>query len=201
MKKTLSIALLAISLSACKKNDHQPTSYEVNSTVSTIQWKGSATDHFHVGSFDLEGNLTVTGTTVTGGDFTIPISSITDNDLPDPLRQKLLDDLKSANFFNLVVYPQSKFHITAVARYMGGDTSAVPGANYLITGDFTMIGETHSQSFPAMISMTGDSLKTEATFKLDRTKWGMNIYNDPAQALYIYPDVAISLHVRADKIN
>jgi polyisoprenoid-binding protein YceI len=164
-----------------------------------VEWKGSAKDHFYVGSFDLEENLTAVGATVTGGDFTIPISSITDDDLPDPLRQKLLDDLTSANFFNLVVYPQSKFHITAVVPYVGGDTSAVPGANYLVTGDFTMIGETHSQSFPAMISVTGDSLKTEATFKLDRTKWGMNIYTDPVQALYIYPDVDISLHVRAGK--
>ena len=199
MKKALFFALLTASFSACKKTDPQLTNYQVNSTDSKIQWKGSAKDHFHVGSFDLEGNLTVVGTTVTGGDFTIPISSITDDDLPDPLRQKLLDDLTSPNFFNLVVYPQSKFHITAVAPYRGGDTSAVPGANYLVTGDFTMIGETHPQSFPAMISVIGDSLKSEATFKLDRTKWGMKIYTDTADALYVYPDVDISLHVRAGR--
>ena len=201
MKKALFFALLTASFSACKKTDPQLANYQVNSTDSKIQWKGSAKDHFHVGSFDLEGNLTAVGATVTGGDFTIPISSITDDDLPDPLRQQLLDDLTSANFFNLVVYPQSKFHITAVVPYTGGDTSAVPGANYLVTGDFTMIGETHSQSFPAMISVTGDSVKSEATFKLDRTKWGMNIYTDTAQALYVYPGVDISLHVRAGKIK
>jgi len=197
----MSIALLVASMSACKKTHSQLNNYEVNSNTSSIQWKGSATDHFHVGSFDLNGNLTAVGTTVSGGDFTIPISSITNDDLPDPVKQKLLDDLKSVNFFNLVVYPQSKFHITAVVPYIGGDSSAVPGANYLVTGDFTMIGETHSQSFPAMISVTGDSLMIEAVFKLDRTKWGMNIYTDPTQALYIYPDVDISLHVRAGKVK
>lgn len=201
MKKIMSIALLVASMSACKKTHSQLNNYEVNSNTSSIQWKGSATDHFHVGSFDLNGNLTAVGTTVSGGDFTIPISSITNDDLPDPVKQKLLDDLKSVNFFNLVVYPQSKFHITAVVPYIGGDSSAVPGANYLVTGDFTMIGETHSQSFPAMISVTGDSLMIEAVFKLDRTKWGMNIYTDPTQALYIYPDVDISLHVRAGKVK
>ncbi|MDO6428978.1 YceI family protein [Flavitalea sp. BT771] len=201
MKKIMSIALLVASMSACKKNHSQPDNYEVNSATSSIQWKGSATDHFHVGSFDLTGNLTAVGTTVSGGDFTIPISSIADDDLPEPAKQKLLDDLKSANFFNLVVYPQSKFHITAVVPYTGGDTIAIPGANYLVTGDFTMIGETHSQSFPAMITVTGDSIMTEAVFKLDRTKWGMNIYTDPSQALYIYPGVDISLHVRAGKIK
>jgi polyisoprenoid-binding protein YceI len=199
MKKILSIALLIAAMSACKKNNPQVVDFEVNSTTSKIGWKGSATDHSHVGSFDLSGDVTTIDGVVTGGDFVIPISSIADNDLPDPLKQKLLDDLKSANFFNLVAYPQSKFHITAVTPYMGGDTSAVQGANYLVTGNFTMIGETHPLSFPAMITITGDSLKTEATFELDRTVWGMSIYNDPTQTLYIYPGVAVSLHIQAVK--
>jgi len=203
MKKVLSFALLIAALSACKKNDHQLSiyEYEVNDSISKIEWKGSATDHFHVGSFDLSGEVTTAGTVVKGGDFIIPISSITDYDLPDPVKQQLLDDLKSANFFNLAVHPESKFHITGVTPYMGGDSSAVADANYLVTGDFTMVGETHPLSFPAMISIIGDSLKTEAKFKLDRTKWGMNIYNDPTQNLYIYPDVEISLHVQAGKIK
>jgi len=198
MKKTLSFALLIATMLACKKT-HQASNYEINSTTSKIEWKGSATDHFHVGSFDLSGNLTVAGTAVKSGDFTIPISSIANYDLPDPVRQQLLDDLKSANFFNILIHPESKFQITDVEPYIGADTGAVQGANYLVTGDFTMIGETRHLSFPARISMTGDSLKTEATFKLDRTKWGMNIYTDSTQKLYIYPNVDISLHIQAGK--
>jgi len=198
MKKTVSFALLIATMSACKKM-HQATNYEINSTTSKIQWKGSATDHFHVGSFDLSGDLTVAGTVVKSGEFTIPISSIADYDLPDPVRQQLLDDLKSANFFNILIHPESKFQITDVEPYVGVDTGAVQGANYLVTGDFTMIGETHQLSFPAKITIAGDSLKTEATFKLDRTKWGMNIYTDSTQKLYIYPNVDISLHIQAGK--
>jgi polyisoprenoid-binding protein YceI len=201
MKRALSILLLIAAMSACKKTDRQSSNYQVNSNISKIEWKGSATDHFHVGSFDVSGNVTTTGKTVTGGDFTIPISSIADYDLPDPVKQQLLDDLKSANFFNLALHPESKFHIKAVSAYKGADSSAVPNANYLVTGDFTMIGETHELSFPAMISLTGDSLKTEAIFKLDRTKWGMNIYNDPTKPLYIYPDVNIALHIQAGRVK
>jgi len=199
MKKTVSFALLIAVMSACKKTDHPVSTYEINSNTSKIEWKGTPTDHFHVGSFDLSGDLTVAGTVVKSGEFTIPISSIADYDLPDPVRQQLLDDLKSANFFNILIHPESKFQITDVEPYVGADTGAVQGANYLVTGDFTMIGETHQLSFPAKITIAGDSLKTEATFKLDRTKWGMNIYTDSTQKLYIYPNVDISLHIQAGK--
>ena len=192
--------MLIAGMSACKKA-HQASSYAINSTTSKIEWKGTATDHFHVGSFDLTGNLTAAGTVVKSGDFTIPISSIANFDLQDPVRQQLLDDLKSANFFNILVHPESKFKITDVEPYAGADTGAVQGANYLVTGDFTMIGETHPLSFPAKITIAGDSLKTEATFKLDRTKWGMNIYTDSTQKLYIYPNVDITLQIQAGKTN
>jgi polyisoprenoid-binding protein YceI len=199
MKKALSIALLIAVLSACKKSDPQASQYEVNSTTSKIAWLGSAIDHYHIGAFALSGNVTTSGTTVTGGDFTIPISSIVDYDLQDPLRQQLLNDLKSANFFNIAVHPESKFHITKVTPYTGPDSIAVLGANYLVTGDFTMIGQTHQLSFPAKISITGDSLITVATFNLDRTQWGMTIYNDSTQKNYIYPAVGIDLEIQASK--
>ncbi|MCR8557845.1 YceI family protein [Mucilaginibacter sp. BJC16-A38] len=197
MKKTLSILLL-IGLSACTKDIQQPLTFVVNSSTSKIGWKGSASDHSHIGSFDLNGTvITNPDGTVKSGDFTIPVASIMDYDLTDPAKQQLLDDLKSANFFKIATYPDTKFHITGVAPYRGTDTSAVQGANYLMTGDFTMTGETHELSFPVKIGRTADSLKTEAKFKLDRTKWGMNIYNDPSKPLYIYPDVNISLHILA----
>jgi polyisoprenoid-binding protein YceI len=200
MKKSLLTIMLIATLSACKKSVQEPLTYLVNNTTSKIGWKGSASDHSHIGSFDLNGTvITNPDGTVKSGDFTIPVASIMDYDLTDPAKQQLLDDLKSANFFKIATYPDTKFHITGIAPYMGTDTTAVQGANYLLTGDFTMTGETHKLSFPVKISQAGDSLKTEAKFKLDRTKWGMNIYNDPSKPLYIYPDVDISLNIRAGR--
>jgi polyisoprenoid-binding protein YceI len=201
MKETLSILLL-IALSACTKDKPESLTYVVNSSTSKIGWKGSASDHSHIGSFDLNGTvITNPDGTVKSGDFTIPVASIMDYDLTDPAKQQLLDDLKSANFFKIATYPDTKFHIIGVAPYKGTDTSGVEGANYLLTGDFTMTGETHELSFPVKIDRTANSLKTEATFKLDRTKWGMNIYNDPSKPLYIYPDVNISLHILAARLK
>ncbi len=199
MKKLLTIIAIAMALTSCKKNEVQESSYEVNATTSKIEWKGSATDHSHIGAFSLKGTVTAKGQTIKSGSFSIPIASIMDYDLPDPAKTQLLNDLKSGNFFNVAMYPESGFNLTAIKPYSGNDTSAVSGANYLLTGDFTMIGQTHQVSFPAKIAFENDSLKTEAKFNLDRTKWGMNIYNDPSKPLYIYPNINISLHVRAAK--
>ena len=198
MKKLLSLAVLAATIVSCGTNEPKVANYKVNETVSKAEWKGSAPDHFHVGSFKVTGALTATGNgKVTGGDFVIPISSIQDYDLPDPVRQTLLADLKSPNFFNLVTHPDAKFHVTKAEPFSTGDTTAVTGANYMLTGDFSMIGQTHSISFPVKVETDGNGLSADAKFSLNRKQWGMNIYSDPSKPLYILPDVNIHLTVRA----
>jgi hypothetical protein len=201
MKNLLTIALLAFLFTSCKNNDLKDQNFKVNDAVSKAEWKGSAPDHFHVGSFKITGNLTasVEGL-VKSGEFVIPIASIQDFDLPDPVRQTLLADLKD-NFFKLAVNPTAKFQITEVQPYEptdpANDTTVVKNTNYMLTGNFTMLGQMHAISFPAKITASGDSLITEAKFSIDRTKWGMNNYNDPAQKLYILPQVNIHLSVHA----
>lgn len=198
MKCILLAGAVAALITGCKQVETSDLVFKVDEAASKIEWKGSATDHFHVGSFDVRGGIDAgPNGRIKGGEFTIPVASIVDYDLPDPVRQTLLDDLKSANFFNVAKYPDTNFKITKIDAYVGSDTSAVANANYLLTGDFTMLGQTHSITFPAHIAMENDSLVTEAQFKLDRTKWGMNIYSDPKQKLYILPDVNINLHVKA----
>lgn len=200
MRSILLAGAVAALMTGCKQVETSDSTFNVDQTASKIEWKGSAPDHFHVGSFDVGGGINAgPDGRIKGGEFTIPVASIVDYDLPDPVRQTLLEDLKSANFFNIAKYPDTKFKITKVGAYGGSDTSAVANANYLLTGDFTMLGQTHSITFPAHIALANDSLVTEAKFKLDRTKWGMNIYSDPKQKLYILPDVNINLHIKAAK--
>lgn len=199
MKSFLSAAVLIVMvLAGCDKTKKEDRTYEVNSTTSVAEWKGSAPDHFHIGSFGVQGAVTTKADgTIKEGKFIIPISSIQDFDLPDPVRQQLLDHLKSPDFFNMVLYPNAAFEITKTKAYSG--QTGIASANTLVTGNFTLIGQTHPITFPAKITYTGDSLKVTATLQIDRTKWGMTKYSDPASPEYIIPDADISLNVQAGK--
>ncbi|WP_374163177.1 YceI family protein [Arcticibacter sp. MXS-1] len=197
----LSAPILALTLLAsCQKDENKTTIYSVKEDASKVEWKGSATDHFHVGSFDVKGDLkTDEKGVLRAGDFRIPIASIKNYDLPEGQREQLLDHLKSPDFFNLALHPDASFHITSVKPYQGGTASAVEGANYEVTGDFSMIGQTHQISFPAKITNDEAGLHTRAFLKINRLTWGMTSYNDPVQALYILPQVELTLNINAVK--
>lgn len=193
MKTIRSITILAatvILLAACQSKNNQ---FVVNDAVSKAEWKGTAPDHFHVGSFKVTGAFTTDEHgAVNNGSFTIPILSIADFDLPNNVKPALLNDLKD-NFFKVAQHPNATFQLTEAKRLKADS------ANYLLTGNFTMLGQTHTVTFPARISTTGDTIRTEAKFNLNRLTWGMNNYSDPKQHLYILPEVNIHLNITASR--
>ena len=191
----LSMALLT----SCDQATIPPSSYTVNSATSRAAWKGSAPDHFHLGTFQVMGSLSLTSSgQLDAGNFRIPIASITDFDLPSPVKEQLLDHLKSPDFFNLLRYPEASFTLMQVRPYSGPSPAALPDANTLITGDFTLLGQTHSITFPGIVHATADSLRAEAALTIDRTKWGMTSYSDSTSTgLYILPQVSLQLSLQA----
>ncbi|MCF0051871.1 YceI family protein [Dyadobacter sp. LJ53] len=198
MKTIILSAISAVTMlwAGCKTDEiTQKQVYVLNEETSVAEWKGAMPDNANTGSFAVKSkDLEVENGKVTGGSFIIPIASIKNFNLPDAVKPQLLEHLKSADFFNMAVHPEAAFKITKVQPYTGRDTAAIAGANFLVTGDFTMIGKTNSVTFPAKIDVNEKNLKTEAKFSIDRTKWGMTYATDPkAEGHYIYNDVAIHL--------
>ncbi|RYE40581.1 MAG: YceI family protein [Sphingobacteriales bacterium] len=200
MKKSV-FALVALSLlvHACKKDKHDDLEFEIDSNKSVALWTGSTSQTSNNGSFAVNSTrLRIRNDQVIGGDFVIPIVSINNFNLPPQTKDLLLDHLKSADFFNMVVHPNASFELKSVKRYIGNGENAVSGANKFISGEFAMIGKTLPLSFPARIEFKNDSLYVEATFKIDRTNWGMNYASDPALGEhYINKFVDIHLKVAA----
>lgn len=103
-------------------------------------------------------------------DVTIDTASI-DTDQPD-----FDEHLRSADFFNVAQHPAMRFTSTRV--------EAVDDDTLKVTGDFTMLGQTHPvvldvelnniarHPFRPTIEVAGFS----ATTTLDRTRWGMDKY-------------------------
>jgi polyisoprenoid-binding protein YceI len=175
--------------------------YALDESKSLIEWSGASPNTSHQGSFAVtSAGLQVEDGTVKSGTFVIPIASIKNFDLPKTIKPVLLKHLKSKDFFNIAVYPEAQFTLTRVEPLEQASAGAVAGANMLITGNFSMIGQTHAITFPARIAMIDNTIAVEATFKLDRTKWGMNYAADPAlKKRHIFPEVDIHLKLAANR--
>jgi polyisoprenoid-binding protein YceI len=196
MKTLLATALLAASLLAggCKKDDDVKLNRYTLEPASAVEWWGRKPDGQHHGAFSVNGqDLLVENGKLKSGTFTIPIASISNFDLPDEMKPVLLEHLKSADFFNAALHPNATFAITKVGPLTGNRAGSVDGANYEVSGHFTLLGKTLPLTFPARITLQNGKLNAEAVLTIDRTRWGMTSFSDPAAALYIYPDVDLHL--------
>ncbi|WP_224998559.1 YceI family protein [Cesiribacter sp. SM1] len=176
-------------------------SYRIDADSSVVEWRGASPKTAHNGSFAVNSpGLEVVNGQVTGGTFIIPIASIRNYDLPKLTKPLLIKHLKSEDFFNMALYPEASFTITKVEPLSHLAAGTVAGANTVVSGNFTMIGNTHPISFPAKINFIDNRLDVEASFTIDRTKWGMLHASDPAlKNRHIYPEVDIHLKVLAFK--
>lgn len=183
----LSISVFA-AFTACSPK--QPKTFRIVEDRSIVEWKGSAPTHSHKGTFKVTGSFeTNSAGNIMGGHFVIPITSITNTDLPAPAKDELLNHLKSPDFFNLAQFPEASFQISKVVPK--GDSS-------FITGDFSMIGQTHPISFTATVKQQKDKMEADATFTIDRLKWGMTSFSDPKAELFILPEVELKLHIESE---
>lgn len=85
--------------------------------------------------------------------------------------ENLTAHLKNADFFDVKRFPKAIFASTAIES---GESGAVK-----ITGDLTLLGQTHSLTFPA----TFEGGKLNASFEIDRTKWGMEYGPDKVEKM------------------
>ncbi|SDS01432.1 Polyisoprenoid-binding protein YceI [Formosa sp. Hel1_31_208] len=135
---------------------------EVKVQESTISWKGYKVTGSHEGTISLkDGSLVFEDDQLTGGNFSIDMTSINVTDLEAGSgKEKLEGHLKSDDFFGIAKYPNAMLTITKVEGKDG---------NFKVTGDLTVKGETHPTTFDMMVK---DNTAT-ATVKIDRTKYGI----------------------------
>lgn len=133
----------------------------INPTSSSIQWKGKKVTGEHYGNINLKsGSLILTGGKISGGEFVVDMSSITVLDLPaGEWNEKLVDHLKSDDFFDSTAHPESKLVITSATTDTAG--------NVAIKGVLTIKGINQLTEFTAVPSTGGYS----ALITIDRTKY------------------------------
>lgn len=154
MKSTIILAVIMAAASVS-------TEKQVDVVNSKIIWKGHKVTGQHEGTikldkgilnFDEKNNLT-------GGSFTMDMSTLTVTDLEGEYKGKLEGHLKSEDFFGIEKHTKSTFVIKKVEGKNG---------NYKVTGDLTIKDITFPNTFNMVVK---DNNTATANLKVDRTKY------------------------------
>ena len=135
---------------------------EIKTDKSSVTWKGYKVTGSHEGKISIEsGYLNFSKGKLTGGEFTIDMTSIVNTDLEGEYKGKLEGHLKSDDFFGVEKFPTANLVFNKVKS---------TGENvYEVSGDLTIKDQTQAVTFT--ISLDGN--KAQADLKIDRTKFGV----------------------------
>ena len=160
----LNVIPLLVALAACVVSPLQAAEdYKVSTEKSKIAFVGKKADGQHKGGFKkVTGSAQVDHETPENGSIKLEIdtASIWSDD------EKLTAHLKNPDFFNVRKHPKITFESTKI-EHTGEGTG-------VIIGKLTMLDKTVETKVPVKAEKTDDGILVQATFKIDRTKWGMN---------------------------
>lgn len=138
---------------------------KVNVEESTVAWVGKKVTGQHNGTINLTGGrleMDDNGN-LTGGIFTIDMTSLVSLDLTGGTKEKLEGHLKSDDFFGVEKYPTSTFVITKAVPQGPG--------KYKIVGNLTIKSTTQEIQFPANVEVKDGKVTATADITIDRSKY------------------------------
>lgn len=176
---------------------------------SFVSWVGTKPTGRNNGTIKITvGEIAVIDDVVSGGNFTIDMTTLDVLNMNEENNIKLATHLMSADFFTVDKYPLSKFELISTEPLTEEEINAIdhPEASlairdvtHRVTGNLTMLDATRSVTFPARIKFDGERLHTLANFNIDRTDWGITYGNDRSLGdNFIRPIVNIGLDVTAE---
>jgi polyisoprenoid-binding protein YceI len=158
MKNLKSIAIaFALSLTTLALNAQTK---KIDVTKSTVNWVGKKVTGEHSGTVALKsGALVFKKNVLTGGTFTVDMTTINATDLSGEYQGKLNGHLKADDFFGTDKFPSSILTFKTIAS---------KGNNvYTVTADLTIKGITKPITFD--LTVNGNTATT--ALKVDRTKY------------------------------
>ena len=161
--KYTGILLIALTISLFSFTPILEEIAKVDVEASTIEWKASKVTGKHHGTLKLKsGDLIFTDGQLSGGRFTLDMTSIECADLEGEYKGKLEGHLKSADFFAVEEFPTADLVIKNV--YSRG----TPG-DYKVVADITVKGITKEIKFNTLLA---DGI-ANANITLDRTDYNV----------------------------
>lgn len=193
--------------------------YAVDTSASTLSWEAKGVGKMHTGTFPVSGELSVAGGTLAqASTLNFDINGITSTD-PTGSNEQLLTHLKSADFFDVALYPTASLVIDSLVpnndNVKNAEVDALKSAlndtafpvtdqrNATAKGTLTMHGVTVPVT--AVIEFFGDEsmIQMKGGLVIDRTQWGINfnsgsLVKDLGEKL-IEDEVTINFDITAKK--
>ena len=171
----------------------------LNTGSSAVHWVGKKViGSSHNGTVKVSGgHLDFDKGQLKGGEVRVDMKSIVNEDVKDPQwNAKLVNHLKSDDFFAVDKHPESSFKIT--------DVKKASGDSYTLKGDLTVRGITKSVSSTAELSKSGGSVDgLNAKLKFDRTlfsvKYGSGKFFDNLGDKMIADEISVEVKLKLSK--
>ncbi|MCF7827163.1 MAG: YceI family protein [Candidatus Marinimicrobia bacterium] len=165
---------------------------------SSVEWLAKKVTGQHNGSLMLkEASVDIQKQTLVGGRFVFDMSTIKVLDIEEgKWNTKLLDHLKSDDFFSVDKFPLAVFEISSATALKNPKPGA---ANYDIKGDLTIKGITHAVSFQARVDIQANQSMASGEIIVDRTLYDIRYrsgkFFEELGDKTIYDDFTISFDV------
>jgi|SRR6185436_11120254 len=187
--------------------------YKVDIQSSHVEWIGTKVSGYHTGTINIKnGELAVSGGNITGGNFTMDMTSIVASgpaSVDEKMSGKLTGHLHSPEFFDVGKFPEAAFVITGVKPFSGtvnddNDTRQeklneykVPDPTHTVSGNLTVKGITKNIEFPAKIIVKDNSVEARAKFNIDRKQWDITYPGQPDDL--IRDEIHLGILLKAQK--
>lgn len=168
--------------------DATPMAVDVNTAESKVYWYGSVLGmHSHNGSVDItEASLEMTGDAITGGNFTIDMTSINPMDSSyseDKTPEMLVGHLSSGDFFLVDSFPTATFVIKSSDM-----------ANNTVTGDLTIRGTTKEETIENVM-INKEAGEATGSITIDRQDYGV-AFKHPMEDVVISDDIELDIKLK-----
>ena len=143
--------------------------YQLNNQKSSIIWVGSYTFLMseHTGTVNfIEGELITTNGNITGGNFIIDMTTISNPEYVDGVGP--VEHLRNKDFFDVKKFPKATLVITSVEYFSENN-------QHKMLANFTIKDKTKPIEFWAVSNTETKQVTTQ--FKIDRTLWGITHNN------------------------
>ena len=170
MKKTfVFLSLILVTSVSAMANKHNHSTLKLNTEVSSVEWIGEKVVGKHNGNISIkEGIINLHDGHLSGGKVVINMETITCADLEGEWSDKLVNHLKSPDFFDIANNKTATLEIIKFTK--------TEGNNYTVSGNLTIKGISKPITFPANIEIIDGKLAAFAEFKIDRTLYDIK-YN------------------------